>query len=301
MTTTHTGELAALATAVFWTFTAVAFTYAGKRVGSLSVNFWRLIVGLVLLSCFVMIRGGNIYPVDVSQKAWIWLLLSGLTGIFLGDLFLFKAFTLTGPRVALLIMSLSPPIAALISWITLGETLTWVGVAAMSITLSGIVLVVLGKKENGNGKIGLQYNTRGLLYAFLGAIGQSAGLVMSKTGVLEAGDPFMATQIRLYAGIVGFVLLITWLRRWKPVMQTVQDKKSFGVISIGAFFGPFLGISFSLLAVQYTNPGIVQTIASITPVLIIPFAIFVNKEKVSARDFVGALVAVAGISMFFLA
>ena len=163
MLKSHPGELAALATAVFWTITALAFTSAGKRIGSLAVNFWRLIVGLTLLTIYIVITGEPIVPIDADAHAWIWLSLSGILGIFLGDLFLFKAFTLTGPRVALLIMSISPIIAALLSWILMGEILSWIGFAGMGITLTGIVIVVLSKKDingNQNKKIRLNYDPR---------------------------------------------------------------------------------------------------------------------------------------------
>lgn len=303
MLSSHPGELAALATAVFWTITALAFTSAGKRIGSLSVNFWRLIVGIVLLTAFVMIRGGNFFPYEADAHAWIWLSVSGFVGIFLGDLFLFKAFTLTGPRVALLIMSISPPVAALMSWLLLGEVLSYSGFAGMVVTLAGIIIVILSRKEqNGSNqrRLRLNYDPRGVLFAILGAIGQATGIVMSKMGLRTIDNPFAATQIRLYAGIVGFVILITWLKRWKPVVFSVKDKIAFRTLTLGAFFGPFLGISFSLLAVQYTHPGIVQTITSITPVLIIPFSVFINRENVGFRDIIGAIIAVTGVSVFFL-
>jgi len=303
MLKSHPGELAALATAVFWTITALAFTSAGKRIGSLAVNFWRLIVGLTLLTIYIVITGEPIVPIDADAHAWIWLSLSGILGIFLGDLFLFKAFTLTGPRVALLIMSISPIIAALLSWILMGEILSWIGFAGMGITLTGIVIVVLSKKDingNQNKKIRLNYDPRGVMFAVLGAFGQATGIVMSKIGLQTIENPFAGTQIRLYAGLLGFILLITWLKRWKPVILSAKNKMAFGTLSIGALFGPFLGISFSLIAVQHTNPGIVQTITSLTPILIIPFSIFINKEKVGFRDLIGALIAVGGVSLFFL-
>ncbi len=303
MLKSHPGELAALATAIFWTITALAFTSAGKRIGSLAVNFWRLVVGILLITIFLVITGEHIVPTGVSQHGWFWLSLSGFLGIFLGDLFLFKAFTLTGPRVALLIMSISPPIAAFISWIFMGEVLSMSGFAGMIVTLTGIVIVVLSRKEkniNDKKKLNLNYDPRGIFFATLGAFGQASGIVMSKMGLQTVENPFVATQIRLYAGLLGFVLLITWLRRWRPVVFAPQNLKAFGTLSLGSFFGPFLGISFSLIAVKYTNPGIVQTIASLTPVLIIPFSIFLNKETVKMRDIIGAFIAVAGVSIFFL-
>lgn len=303
MISAHFGEFAALLTALFWTFTALAFTGAGKRIGSLSVNFWRLIIGICFLCCFSFIRFHSFFPQDIDLKGWLWLALSGFIGVFLGDLFLFKAFTITGPRIALLLMSLAPPLAAVFSWIFLNEKLEFFDFLGMGITLAGICLVILARPQNTNGErntIKLRHNVKGILFAFLGAMGQATGLVISKIGMQSTSNPFFATQIRLFAGILAFILLITFLKRWSSVFSSFKNHKAMGLISVGAFFGPFLGISFSLLAIQYTNPGIVQTITSITPVLIIPFSIWFFKEKITIREILGAILAVAGISLFFL-
>ena len=302
MITTHLGEFAALLTAVFWTFTALAFMDAGNRIGSLAVNFWRLIVGMLLLTAFVWIYYGVPIPKDIPSDAFMWLALSGFVGIFLGDLFLFKAFVITGPRVALLIMSLSPPLAAFISWIAMGELLTYWDLFGMILTITGIMIVILKghKAEGQNMRFALRHSSKGIFYAVLGAIGQASGLVMSKLGVLQAHNAFSATQIRVAAGIVGFVILITVLRRWTPVMQSLKNKRALVSLTVGSFFGPFLGISFSLIAVSYTNPGIVQTIVSINPILIIPFSVWFFKEKITWRELIGAIIAVGGVMVFFI-
>jgi len=298
MISSHPGEFAALLTAIFWTFTALAFTAAGKRVGSLAVNFWRLIVGGLLLTLFLFFRDGLLFDSSIDLHSMLWLALSGITGIFLGDLFLFKAFTITGPRVALLIMSLSPPMAALFAWLFLGDIISWKGVLGMCITMTGIVMVILKKKASE--KIGLRYSPKGVFFAFLGAIGQAAGIVMSKEGLHDGSNAFAATQIRVIAGLAGFLLLITVIRRWKSVYCALKDFRAMGTLSVGAFFGPFLGISFSLIAVSHTNPGIVQTITSVNPVLIIPFSIWMFREKVSYKEVIGACIAVAGVALFFI-
>jgi len=300
MFTNHPGEFAALLTAIFWTFTALAFTAASHKIGSLAVNFWRLIIGGSLLVIFLFFSYGFVYDKSIDNHALFWLALSGITGIFLGDLFLFKAFTITGPRVALVIMSLSPPLAALFAWIFLNDIISLKGVIGMCITLTGIVLVILKRKDGKNEKIGLRYSAKGIFFAFLGAIGQAAGIVMSKEGMPDGTNAFAATQIRVIAGLAGFILLITMIGRWKSIFVALKDYKSMGILSIGAFFGPFLGISFSLIAVSYTNPGIVQTITSVNPILIIPFTIWFFKEKVSLREVLGAVIAVGGVALFFV-
>jgi len=299
----HIGEFAALLTAVFWTFTAIAFTSAGKLIGSLSVNIWRLIVGISFIAIFTFIAYGSPIPVNISSESWFWLGLSGFVGVFLGDLFLFKAFTITGPRVALLVMSLAPPMAALISWIVLGESLTTLGFIGMMVTLSGICLVILMRKKGEDEKkksFKFRYHPKGILFAFLGAIGQASGLVMSKVGLSTTTNPFYGSEIRLFAGLFGFILLITYLKRWPSIVQSVKNTKAMSMVTVGGFFGPFLGITLSLFAVQHANPGVVQTIVSINPVLIIPFAMWLYHEKISLREAIGAIVAVIGVSLFFV-
>jgi drug/metabolite transporter (DMT)-like permease len=71
-------------------------------------------------------------------------------------------------------------------------------------------------------------------------------------------------------------------------------------LSLGAFFGPFLGVSFSLLAVQYANMGVAATLMAIVPILIIPPSMLINKERVTAKEIIGAIVAVTGVAMLFM-
>ncbi|HHI67879.1 MAG TPA: EamA family transporter, partial [Planctomycetes bacterium] len=60
----HAGEAAALATAFCWTFTSLAFESAGRRVGSLAVNFLRLVPAFFLLLFFCWAWRGKPFPWD---------------------------------------------------------------------------------------------------------------------------------------------------------------------------------------------------------------------------------------------
>ncbi len=193
-------------------------------------------------------------------------------------------------------MALAPPMAALFGWLLAGELLTLKGFAGMLITLSGIILVVLRRPGR---KFNLQYSAKGVLFGIGGALGQAVGLVFSKIGMKQA-DPFTASQIRVIAGIIGFMILFTALRKWSKIVPAFTNPVNLGFISLGSFLGPFLGVSFSLMAVKYTSTGIASTIMALVPVLIIPPVIILLKEKVSWRDILGSLIAVAGVALFFL-
>ena len=71
-------------------------------------------------------------------------------------------------------------------------------------------------------------------------------------------------------------------------------------ITVGSFFGPFLGVSFSLIAIQHTSTGIAATLMSVVPVLIILPAIFIYKQKVSIKEIIGAVLSVCGVALFFI-
>jgi drug/metabolite transporter (DMT)-like permease len=299
------GELAAVTTAVFWTITALAFESAGKKVGSLSVNIIRLSFAFIYLGLLSLILHGHVLPVGASAHNWIWLSVSGLVGFVLGDLFLFQAYVVLGARISMLIMSLAPPIAAITGWLIMGETMSFKGIIGMIVTFFGISITVLAKKtanEPGHGFFNLlhfRYPVKGILLALGGAAGQGIGLVLSKYGINDY-DPFAATQIRVITGLIGFIIVISYVGFWPRVISAVKNVSAMKRMSVGAFFGPFLGVSFSLLAVKFTSSGVASTIISIVPVLIIAPSVIFMKEKVTWIEIIGAVISVAGVSLFFI-
>jgi drug/metabolite transporter (DMT)-like permease len=294
----HIGEFAALLTAFFWTVTSLSFESASHRIGSVAVNILRLLIGFAFLCIFNLIRRGIMLPVDASYENWIWLTLSGLIGFVFGDLFLFKSYTIIGSRFSMLIMTLVPPITALFSFAILGEKLTMFQFFGMTLTFSGIALAIFNRNGKGE-KFSLKLSPRGILYAFGGAVGQALGLVLSKFGLGDY-DPFAATQIRIIAGIIGFTFLITVLSRWSNVRRATVNRDGMLLTTLGAFFGPFLGVSFSLISVKHTEAGIASTIMALVPVIIIIPAVIFYKEKVTLAEFIGAVVSVGGVALFFV-
>lgn len=129
-------------------------------------------------------------------------------------------------------------------------------------------------------------------------LGQAGGYVLSKAGMqTESGylDAFAATQIRVIAALGCFVVFFTVTKKWDDVVKALNNKRALCYTAIGAFIGPFLGVSLSLLILHYLTTGVAATILSLVPICIIPFSIFIHKEHVSLRAVSGALIAVFGI------
>jgi drug/metabolite transporter (DMT)-like permease len=294
----HLGELAALTAALCWSLNAMAFEVAGKRVGSLAVNYLRIFVAFPLLTLTALLTRGMPLPSDAAPEAWFWLSISGLIGFVLGDIFLFQALVEIGSRISLLISSLGPPITALISFVILGESISLRGLLGIFVVMLGIALVVLNRNPQEK-KVKLNRPLRGVVFAFLGALGQAMGLVFSKLG-MGSYNALAATQIRLLAAFAAFTLLITVRRKWPEMARALRDRRAMGCISLGAVLGPFLGVTASLVALQHTAAGIVSSLSSLSPVLIIPLSMLFFKEKVLPKEVLGALISIAGVILLFL-
>lgn len=289
----HVGEIASLLTAVCRTFSAIYFEKAGRRVGSLSVNIIRIFLGVIFLGITTLFTRGMFFPIDATPYNWFWLGLSGIVGFFLGDLFLFKSYTIIGSRTSQLVMSLAPMITAVIGWFFLSEYLTPKSIAGIVVSVTGIMIAVAGKK------LRLDVPVKGFLYAIGGALGQAVGLILSKKGMGDY-DAIAATQIRAIFGFAAFALLVTFMRRWRKVILATGERKSMNAITIGAMFGPFIGVSLSLFAVKHTETGIASALMALTPIFIIIPSAIMFKEKITARQVTGAVISIIGASIFFL-
>lgn len=290
------GEIAALGTALCWTVTVISFELAGKRVGALSVNIIRLFGGLLFLSIYSMITRGMPFPWDATGNQWFWLGLSGIIGFVMGDLCLFRAFILIGSRITMVIFALVPPVTAFAGWLFLGEGLSlkhWLGI---TLTVTGICMVILIK---GSKRMKLAHPMKGILLAVGGTLGQAAGLVLSKHG-LGGYDAFAATQIRIMAAIAAFAVIIPIAGLTGTIRSALGNRRAMGFISLGAFFGPFLGVSLSMVALSLIEVGIASTIMAMVPVFIIfPEVAFMGK-RLRPLEVAGAVVAVAGVALVSL-
>lgn len=289
----YTGEIASIAVAVCWTLSALFFEKAGRKIGSLSVNIIRLVWAFLLLGVTLLITQQTFIPMDATGAQWFWLGLSGVVGLFLGDLFLFKSYLLIGSRTSTLVMSSVPMITAIIGWFFLDEILSGKNILAIVLSITGIVIAIADRR------LKINIPRRGLLYAFGGALGQAIGLILSKKGLGDY-DPISATQIRIVFGLVSFIILITAMGRWKKVKEALSHRSGITAVSIGSFFGPFLGITLSLFAIQHTKTGIAATFMSLVPIMIIIPSAIMFKEKITAHHVIGAIISIIGVSLFFI-
>ena len=306
-TMTYLGELISIGVAFSWTATALLSEFGSKRLGNLTLNVLRMALALVFSLVLFLVVTGNPLPTGVSTVAAGWMLLSGLVGYVIGDFCLFQCYIIIGSRYGQLFMTLAPLSAALMAWVTLGQQMTAMSIIAMLVTLFGISISVLGRGEHH--KVSLKLPLNGVLFAIGAAVCQGVGLVLSKIGMdhyeVSAAMPdwlvpFSANFYRCIAGIVGFSLLLYFRDGMAPLREAMHDRKGLTVATATTIFGPFVGVGFSLMAVQYTAAGIASTLMAMTPIIILLPSYWLFHEKITWKAIIGAFISVVGVSLFFL-
>jgi drug/metabolite transporter (DMT)-like permease len=297
------GEFAALGTSLAFSFGSILFTLSGREIGSTLVNRTRLLVALVLVMLLHLLTYGQPLPFGAETERWFWLGLSGFVGLALGDAFLFQAFVLVGPRLAMLMMALAPVLGTILAALFLDETLAPGKLLAIGITIAGIMVVIA---ERAGGEQEQTHADRrkyviGLLCGLGGAAGQAGGLVLSKLGLVGGFPALSGNVIRL---LVAFVLI--WIiaianRQLISSFQTLNaNRRALLLLTGGAILGPVIGVWLSLIAVQNTDVGIASTLSSLMPIFLIPISYVVFKERITKQAVVGTVIAFVGMVALFL-
>jgi drug/metabolite transporter (DMT)-like permease len=301
------GETAALCTAALWTTCSILFAAAGRRIGALSVNAYRIAMAVVLLGAAHLIIHGSVLPAADSAQ-WFYLGLSGVAGLALGDFGYFGALVFLGPRRGVLLMAMSPIFASVSAYFILGEVLAPWDVIGIAVTLGGVTWVVIEKEVHSSE---IPPDPRHTLYGILaglgGAVGQGLGLVISKYGMLVAGgdasqplNPLSATMLRMVVAAAFVWLAVTVSGRLPLVLGARKNTAAITRTFAGAVTGPFAGVWLSMVAVTYAVAGVAATLMSLMPVIVIPILWILYRQRTSSRGIVGAAIAVAGVAILFL-
>ncbi|MEO6304831.1 MAG: DMT family transporter, partial [Bacteroidia bacterium] len=258
----------------------------------------------IIISVLIII----FYPISVSGlftipqfNQYLFLGLSGIIGFTIGDYFSFSSFKILGPKLGSLYTTFAPGSALLAGFLILHQEMNFIGIIGILITVTGVIWLTLSKKDtNASEEAGFKRNPLGILFGIIGALCQGFGLVLSKLGMdsyPEKLPTLHAVWIRLLFafGAAFFISLVTG--RMKQNSQPVFKNQNNGLpyMFLGTLFGPVLGVSFSLLAIQHLPVATAQTIFALLPIVVLPINYFYYKEKITIQAIFACAIAVLGV------
>jgi drug/metabolite transporter (DMT)-like permease len=289
-------ELAALGTATCWATTGLIATDAVRAMGPFHFNLLRQVFVALVLVAVVTASGGW---AGLGIAALVTLAISGILGILLGDTFNFAAVGRLGPRRAGAIFALNAPMAALLGWAVLGESLNLRGMAGIGLTAAGVAVAILGRTPSQTNRFELTRGRlmTGLAFGLAAALGQALGTLIARPLMAGGLDPWLASLIRVGAsGLVAGMLAAT------PVAPPLPARPSAAILVTAlatALIGLLLGMTLFLYALQGGKTGIIATLSATSPVIILPLLWLRTGQRPTGTSFLGAVMAVAGLALIF--
>jgi drug/metabolite transporter (DMT)-like permease len=288
------GALAALGSAFFWALAAILFRRVGNQVPAAGLNFSKGIIAFICLGALLLVTETTV----VDTQSLLFLSISGLIGICLGDSLYFVTLVRLGPRLTLLLGCLIPVTAGLIAIIVLKESIDPLPAIGLSMTLIGVAYVLWEKAPHVDRQAHSLRWLSGVLLGLLFVCTEATGIVFTKVGVQEMPS-LQATFIRQTVAIMGLTFwglassaLVGWL-------QPLQERRIRRRVIVAAIIGAFLGTWLSVLALKSTYTSVAAALNSTSPLFVLPLAAYIMREKISRRAILGTAVSVLGITVYF--
>ncbi len=289
--------LAVLTAACFATVSSV-WSFVGKRIGSNSVTHIRLWLSVPPIIVVHYLFTGYLFPHFIDSTALIFFLISGVFGFAVADLFIFRSLVLIGVRETLVILTLSPIFGALISWFALDETLTYMQILGIMVTVGGVMWVIY--EEGQNRRKANKVEKLGIPFALAGALAQTLANILSKSGLMLDVHPISGTYLRIIAGLLSVVIFSMLRKSFIDDIRKMRHVKLTALLFAAAIIGPIAGVIISLYALTMAPVGIVTALIQVSPILLLPFDYFVLKKKITWKVVAGTFIAIGGAAILFL-
>jgi drug/metabolite transporter (DMT)-like permease len=198
-----------------------------------------------------------------------------------------------GPRRTSVLYASWAAFAALLGYVILGEALSFVKVAGIGGVMIGVWLAILFRQPGKPAEAEQTHGSlpAGMLFGLLSALCAAAAVLIARPVMAQGLDPAMATIIRASIGLPGLVVLsrLPGFREPAPVTAAVALRSAAsGVLGMG------IGMTLVLFALSGQPVGIVSTLSSTTPVVILPLLWATTGVRPAPAAWLGAACAVIG-------
>ena len=240
------------------------------ELGSLHFNRVRMIVATLIMGTLLIVSGR---PAAIPPEFWLPIMLSAVTGVVLGDFFLFVTMRRLGPRRTNVLFATNAVFAAIIGWVILGEVVSARTAMAVLLGFGGVVLaVVFGKRRD------LLHKWEsvmpplwiGVVAGLLAAICQAFGVVFARPVMAAGVDPVAVTLARAVVGAAVFWATLPFDRS-RVGMPLLPRGKLLALTGLNGLFGLGVGAAMLMAALETGNVATVTILSSTTPVMILPF------------------------------
>ncbi|MGD9825104.1 DMT family transporter [Desulfobacter sp.] len=284
------GSAFALGCAFFWAFAVILFKKAGESFSPIALNIYKSVVAMVLVGLTMRVMGIPFFP-DVPPRVWWILVLSGLSGITLADIFYFSALNRLDAGMVAVVECLYLPGVLGFSYILLGERMGVLGIIGSGLVLCAILVGAV--KDLKPGTIGNGQTLWGLCAGVLAMMFMALGIVIAKD-VLDQADVFWATFVRVTAGTLGLVPIVLC----HPERMRFARELKFSKAWLNAFpatvSGNYIALVLWVAGMKYTTASRAGVLNQMSTIFLFILATVWLKEKMTAQRLAAIFMAATG-------
>ncbi|HOW69369.1 MAG TPA: DMT family transporter [Phycisphaerae bacterium] len=299
------GVVLSLFTALCWAISPMCVASAGRKIGSFPVLLLRSLAAAFLLLAMlpIYIHFAGLQWVWPSGMQMVWLVLSSITGMVIGDALLYEGLVLLGPRRCTQILTLAPVAAVLLGWWLLGEHLNQQALGGIGLVLAATAYATAAKPPQGDesrepGRLTVTGIALAVGAAFCVGAGAATGRLAFKDG--PPLDAVVATVIR-----VGTAAVLLWVI---PLAQGttgqtlghLRDRFILGRLAGGIATGPICGMLCYLFALKNLEAGLVSTLVAMSPLFILPMMAIRYRMRIGLRITAATGLATVGVALITL-
>lgn len=291
------GEVAALTAAFMWSVSSLLWRDIRLSAGAMNLSKNALGLALMLLHLGVLTAVTHEAAFTASTSSIGLLLISGLVGVVIGDTLFLRSLQILGPRISLMMATTSPIFSVVLGIVFLREQLLIIVVVGVFLTVAGLIIVLTDRaaaKEAPNvypGKI-----AAGVWCGIAAAFCQSVGGVFSRAGSQDCSG-IEAAIYRIAVGMVVLIAFYAWRGKLNEIVRSVFKFDMVKLLLPATVLGTWMGVWLCQVAYKHSDVAIAQTLLSTCPLFAVPVIWFWDKQRLSARGFMGTLIAVSGVAL----
>ena len=289
------GISVALLTALAWAGSSTILKFLSAKIDTLPLNAIRLWVGSLILLSFVFLSGRGDDFVHTPELSLVCVIASGIVAIAIGDTVYIKSLSFLDVSRAFPIGQCTFPILTMfIAILLLGEAFTWLTGIGAGLVVLGIYFVAAAGRRSQTSQATKGMSWKGVILALTAAVAWTIGATILKIGIIDM-DPFVAAAIRIPASTIVLTCFI--LGQKKAVVLQV-NKYGFRNIVLAVAAGVLTyGVAAVgyVMAMQLIGAGKTVLLTAIAPLFILPFSIFILKERPTRYSIAGIFICVSGV------
>lgn len=292
------GSVLSLCAAFFWASGVILFKKSGGAFSPMSLNLYKSIVALVLISLTMVILDIPFFP-EKPLNDWILLTASGVFGITVADLLFFVALNKLGASLLAIVECLYLPSVIFFSFILLGERLSVGAVIGAVLVFTAVFVGALPQKGTGDPSVKNKNPLAGIVIGCISMLFIAIGIVIIKE-LLVRTDVLWANFVRVVAATISITIMALIHPNRKKYFNELKFSKAWITALPGSISANYLALLCWVGGMKYTSASQAAILNQMSTIFIFILAAIFLKERITMNKSIAIILALTGAALTIL-